>query len=334
MDTTGSLILPPASSTVAGNVDSVFYLILGVGIFFFILVISLAAFFIFKYHRRAGVPSAQTADHNIKLEIVWTVIPLIIVIIIFFMGFSVFLKLNIAPKDALEIKVTGQKWMWTFDYPNGATTANDLMVPAGKPIKLIMSSTDVIHSFFVPDFRVKMDVLPNRYTTLWFEAPNPGEHEIFCSQYCGRGHSEMVGRVKVLSEIDYANWLQTGTTSTKEGSLVEQGADLYKTKGCVACHTIDGGPSVGPTYKGLYGSTVKFSIGTTVLADDNYLRESILEPNAKIVAGFQPVMPGFQGVLKDREIDALIAYIKSLSATRNGIPEESREKPDSSKKEK
>ena len=221
--------------------------------------------------------------------------------------------MNVIPNDALEIKATGQKWFWTFDYPNGANSINDLVVPVGEPVKLLLSSQDVIHSFFVPDFRVKMDVLPNRYTLTWFEATDTGEYEIFCTEYCGKGHSEMLGKVIVMTEVDYNAWLEKSAVDIPEGmSLEEAGAQLYTSKACVTCHSVDGRPGVAPSFKGRYGIQQRMVDGSTVMVDENYLRESILNPQAKVVEGYQPVMPTYQGVLKDRQIDALIAYIKSL----------------------
>ena len=183
----------------------------------------------------------------------------------------------------------------------------------GQPVKLLMSSQDVIHSFFVPDFRVKMDVLPNRYTITWFEALNVGEYDIYCTEYCGKGHSEMLGKVMVLSKEDYALWLEKAAIDIPEGvSLEEAGAELYQTKACITCHSIDGKPGVAPSFLGLFGSSEKLTDGSEVIVDENYIRESMLNPQAKVTLGYQPVMPTFQGVLKDRQIDALIAYIKSL----------------------
>jgi len=313
MGESGSLYMPPANSTIASEVDALFYFIYYTAIVLFILVISSTAFFIFKYRRRGEKQLTSGVAHNTKLEILWTVIPTILVIIVFVWGFRTYLKMNVAPRDALEIKATGQKWFWTFDYENGANSLNDLYVPVGKPVKLLMSSQDVIHSFFVPDFRVKMDVLPNRYTITWFEAINVGDYDIYCTEYCGKGHSEMLGKVKVLSEEDYAVWLEKAAVDIPEGvSLEEAGAELYQTKACITCHSIDGKPGVAPSFLGLYGSREKLADGSEVLVDENYMRESMLNPQAKVTMGFQPVMPTYQGVLKDRQIDALIAYLKSL----------------------
>ncbi|OGC95753.1 MAG: cytochrome c oxidase subunit II [candidate division Zixibacteria bacterium RBG_16_53_22] len=312
MDTTGTLIMPPAGSTIASEVDWLFYLILYISIFFFVLVVGAATYFFIKYRRRGEIAPTSQVDHNIKLEIVWTVIPLAIVIILFFLGFSLYMRMNIAPKDALEVKVTAQRWLWTFDYPTGINSVNELVVPAGKPIKLLMSSNDVIHSFFVPDFRVKMDVLPNRYTSVWFNAPYPGQHNIQCSEYCGKGHSEMLGIVKVVSDREYTEWLESAAGPGEGIDLESYGEQLFTSKRCVTCHTVDGSLNVGPSFLHLFGENVYLQGGSQVRADENYLRESILAPEAKVVDGFEPVMPTYQGLLKPRDIDALIAYIKSL----------------------
>jgi cytochrome c oxidase subunit 2 len=314
MDTTGTLFMPPASSTVAPAVDTVFYTILAISVFFFVLVVGAATIFTIRYRRRGKAQPGDAPDHNLTLEIVWTVIPLIIVIVIFAMGFRAYLKQIVAPGDALEIKLSAQRWLWTFTYPNGVVSTNDLVVPAGKPIRLLMSSTDVIHGFYVPDFRIKQDILPNRYTTAWFEAPDPGEHVLTCSQYCGRGHSEMRGTVRVVTQGDYDKWLASGPGGPEQGVPPEQyGQSLYKSKGCVSCHTTDGSASVGPTFKDMYGKKVTMEDGKVMTADENYIRTCILEPGKTRLKGFPPVMPTFQGTLKETDIDALIAYFKSLS---------------------
>ncbi len=311
MDTSGTLFLPPGASTFAGDVDSLFYFIFYTAAVFFGIVVFGLIFFSLRYRRGKTVLRAGPS-HNLLLEIIWTTIPTALAMIVFVWGFKLYLKMNIPPKDALEIKVTGQKWFWSFDYPNGTTAVNDLVVPVGKPVKLLMSSRDVIHGFFIPDFRIKRDVVPDRYTVTWFEATQTGTFDIFCTQYCGKGHSEMHGKVRVMGEREYADWLTSGANTSQGLSLVDLGAQLYVTKACATCHTLTGAASVGPTWKGIYNNSVKLSDGSSAVVDDNYLRESILSPNAKIVAGYQPVMPTFQGILSDREIDALIAYIKTL----------------------
>lgn len=304
--------MPPGQSTIAPEVDALFNFILYSGIVFFIIVVVGIIFFVTRYRRRGEEELTSGKAHNLKLELFWSIIPTILVIIVFFWGFRVYLKMHVAPKDAYEIKVTGQKWFWSFDYPNGAATVNDLVVPAGKPIKLLMSSKDVIHSFFVPDFRIKMDVLPNRYTLTWFEAPNIGEHNLFCAEYCGTSHSDMIGRVRVLGEREFGEWLEAGAAAGEGLSPEAYGEQLYTAKACVTCHRIDGTPYTGPSFLGIYGVAHKMADGSNVEVDENYIRESILNPQAKVVAGYQPVMPTYQGLLNDRQIDALIAYIKSL----------------------
>jgi cytochrome c oxidase subunit 2 len=312
MDTTGTLFMPPGSSTIAPDVDALFNFILYASVVFFVVVVTGVVVFARRYRRRGEDQVTSGIAHNTALELVWSVIPTILVIIVFFWGFRIFMKMHIPPKDALEIKVTAQKWFWSFDYPNGATTVNELVVPAGKPVRLLMSSKDVIHSFYVPDFRIKMDVLPNRYTVTWFETVGPGAHNLFCAEYCGTSHSKMIGTVKALGEREYAAWLESGI-GTGEGISLEQfGEQLFTSKACVTCHRIDGTAFTGPSLNGIFGEPIRMADGTQAPVDENYLRESMLNPQAKVVAGFQPVMPTYQGILTNRQIDALIAYIKSL----------------------
>lgn len=314
MDTTSTVFLPQSGSTIAPDIDALFNFLLYLSIFFFVLITSLAVIFSIKYRRRKGEAPRLTPNltSNIALEVAWVVIPVILVGILFVWGFKGFLRLSVVPKDALEIKVTGQKWFWSFSYPDGASSINELVVPAGKPVKLLMSSQDVIHSFYVPDFRIKHDVLPNRYSVVWFDAPQTGEHNLFCAEYCGTGHSTMIGKVKVLSEREYEEWLTSSLSSGEGMSPAELGAKLYVSKTCTTCHSTDGRAMNGPTFLGIFGHAVALSDGSKVTVDENYIRESILNPQAKVVMGFQPIMPTFQGLMKDREIDALIAFIKSL----------------------
>jgi cytochrome c oxidase subunit 2 len=312
MDTTATLFLPPSQSTIAPDVDALFYFILYVCLAFFIIVVAGMTIFVIGYRRRGADRLTSGMAHNTRLEIVWALVPTILAVIVFGWSLRLYLTMHVAPKDALEIKVTGQKWFWSFDYPNGIATVNELVVPAGKPIRLLMSSRDVIHSFYVPDFRIKMDVLPNRYTSTWFDAPYPGEHNLFCAEYCGTSHSTMIGRVRVLPEREYAEWLEKGSGGGEGVPLEEYGKQLYTSKACNTCHRVDGVAFTGPSFNGIYGRPVSLTGSGSVIADENYLRESILSPQAKIVAGYQPVMPTYQGLLDNRQIDALIAYIKSL----------------------
>jgi cytochrome c oxidase subunit 2 len=311
MDPNGTLFFPGQSSTIANEVDSLFYFIFYLSIFFFVLVTGGSFYFAWRYRKKGKDTFTTGLSHNTSLEVFWTVVPTILVFIIFVWGFKTYLKMNIPPENALQIKVTAQKWFWGFSYPQGATTTNEIVVPVNKPVNLLMSSQDVIHSFYVPGFRVKMDVIPNRYSTLWFQPTEQGEFDLFCTEYCGKGHSEMIGKVRVVSDQEYQSWLDS---NTGENDLPpdEWGAQLYKSKACFTCHSIDGTPNVGPTFKGVFGSTAELTDGSTVTVDENYIRQSILEPQSQIVAGFQPVMPTFQGQLKEAEIDALIAYLKTL----------------------
>ncbi|MCC6962883.1 MAG: cytochrome c oxidase subunit II [candidate division Zixibacteria bacterium] len=312
MDKTGSFFLPPPHSTVAGDVDALFNFIYFSSAILLALVTAAMVLFIVRYRRRGAATTTSGIAHNTALEITWTLIPTIVVFIIFAWGFKGFIRLHVAPANSMQVKVTGQKWFWSFDYPDGASSVNELLVPAGQPVKLLMSSKDVIHSFYVPTFRIKMDVLPNRYTIAWFEATDTGNFNLFCTEYCGTKHSEMIGKVRVVTERQYAEWLETQSGPGAGESLVDYGARLYSQKACITCHSSDGKAGTGPTFKGIFGHTVDLEGGQSVEVDENYIRESILEPKAKVVRGFQPVMPTYQGLLKDKQIDGLVEYIKSL----------------------
>jgi len=308
-----SFWLPPASSTTAVEVDPLFYFILYTSAALFALIVGLMIWFGIRYRRRGKDVLTTSHDNSLPLEITWTVIPTIIIMIIFVWGFEGFLKLHVIPHDAMEIKVTAQRWSWQFDYPVGALSINNLVVPVNKSVKLLMSSRDVIHSFFVPNFRIKMDVLPNRYTHAWFKATSIGEYQLFCTEYCGKGHSEMIGKVIVVSEEDYLAWLEASFSEGEDLSLEDYGMLLYTKRACITCHSIDGSIIEGPSFKGRFGTEILLTDGSKVMMDENYMRESILNPKAKIANGFEPVMPTFQGTLKDRQIDALIEYIKLLN---------------------
>jgi cytochrome c oxidase subunit 2 len=253
--------------------------------------------------------------------------------VIFGWGYSVYLSMTQAPTDAYEVRVIAKQWLWQFQYDNGRTTIGELYVPMNRPVKLIMTSEDVLHSFFVPNFRVKQDVVPGMYTSVWFEAKMPGKHQIFCTEYCGTSHSGMLGQVIALDDKQWTDWnagkklgaipvagrelTEAEKAAVANGGknvlpLAEQGKALFESKGCLACHSPDGSPKVGPTLKGVFGSKVELADGSTVTADENFIRESIEKPQAKVVKGFQPVMPTFQGLLSETELNALIAYIKSL----------------------
>jgi cytochrome c oxidase subunit 2 len=306
-----SFWLPDAASTAAQQFDSGWNLVLWVAAFFFVLVVGAMSYFVIRYRRKSESEFPDAPDHNTRLEVVWTVIPIGIVLLLFGVGFKGYLNEQVAPADAMEIYVTAERWMWTFTYPSGSSSVNELRVPLGRPVKLVMSSKDVIHSFFVPELRLKKDVVPNSYTTLWFEATRTGEMTINCAEYCGTGHSAMLGKLVVLPAKDFTEWLETGGEE-KGGSPVQQGEHLATRLACMTCHSADGSTNTGPSWKGLYGAKVELEDGATVTADESYLRESITDPNAKIVKGYQPLMPVFKGLVTQKQLDALVAYIKSV----------------------
>lgn len=306
-----SIILPAEGSAYARQVDDLYIFIVLLSAFFFLLIAGLTAFFVWRYRRRSPGEITPNITHNFRLEVVWTVVPLILVFVIFFWGFRSYMDARIAPGEALEIQVVARKWLWQFEYPDGARTINEVHVPLGRPVRFILSSEDVIHSFYVPSFRVKMDVLPNRYTDLWFEPREAGIHQLFCAEYCGTGHSDMLGRIIVDTEEDFRRWQEEGDASAQAMPLEELGAMLYESRGCSTCHSLDGTRRDGPSLQGIFGETAQFSDGTSAVVDENYIRESILEPQAKILSSYQAIMPTFQGLLRDREISALIEFIKA-----------------------
>ncbi|MDX1671696.1 MAG: cytochrome c oxidase subunit II [Balneolaceae bacterium] len=311
------LFLPPAKSTVAPAVDSVFWFVHISSLVITVGILIALIYFVFKYRRKSENEVTPVITHNNKLEVTWSVIPLIMVLIVFAWGYQGFMELRNIPDDAYEINVTAQKWIWRFQYPNGAQTTGELHVPAGRPVRLVMSSQDVIHSFFVPDYRVKQDVVPGRYTDLWFEVKEPGESIIFCTEYCGTDHSNMTGTVIAHAQGDFEDWLAANAGGGAAGppnglSMAEWGEQLVQQQGCMACHSTDGTQMVGPSWQGKYGSQEPLQGGESIEVDENYLRESILDPNAKLVEGYQPVMPSYQGALNDQQIDAIIEYIKTL----------------------
>ncbi|HEY3353825.1 MAG TPA: cytochrome c oxidase subunit II [Polyangia bacterium] len=309
-----SWILPPAGSTSAGRMDTLFYFILALTGFFFLLVVGLVGYFAVRYRRRSAAQRTSPVAHHRNLEIAWSAIPAVLFVFIFGWGFKEYMHLSVPPANALDVRVTGQKWMWSFEYPKeGISTTKDLVVPVGRAVRLTMSSQDVIHGFFVPAFRLKRDVLPNRYTVVWFEAKQPGDYDLFCTQYCGTGHSGMLGKVVVKTEQQFKEWVDSGGGMSGKGmSSVDFGRMLFDRQGCATCHSVDGAPRTGPSLLNKYGSRELLSTGQTVLVDDNYVRESVMDPQAKVVQGFQPVMPTFRGKLTDKQMNALIDYIKSL----------------------
>jgi cytochrome c oxidase subunit 2 len=306
-------LFPTAASTYAGDVDALYFFLVALTAFFTILIATLIAVFAVKYRRRhaAEVGAGITGSHS--LELLWTVIPLGITMVIFFWAASVYFQIYRVPRGAMEIYVTGKQWMWKVQHPDGRREINELHVPVGRPVKLIMGSEDVIHSFFVPAFRMKMDVVPGKITNVWFQPTKPGRYHLFCTEYCGLQHSKMIGSVYVMEPAEFQTWLAGGTGA--EGSPAQIGEKLFADLACITCHRADS-LARGPQIEGLFGKTVQLQDGSTVVADENYIRESILNPQAKIVAGFQPLMPTFQGVASEEQVLQLIAYIRSLAGTQ------------------
>lgn len=305
-------MLPPQRSTVAGEVDSLFAFINIAGFILFAGIMITILIFVIKYRRKSEDDVTPVITHNNILEITWTVIPIILILIVFGWGFRGFLTMSSPPSDAYEINVTAASWLWEFRYPNGGTTVNEVYVPVNRPVKFIMRSDDVLHSLYVPDFRIKQDVLPNRYTTAWFQATETGESILYCTEYCGTAHSNMLATVNVLSSEDFAEWLETGLQVDEDMPLADLGRQTYTSAGCNACHTLDGTSRIGPSFLHLFMTDRNLADGSVVVADEDYLRRSILEPQAEVTAGYPNNMPSYAGRLSERQIEGLIAFIKEL----------------------
>jgi len=308
----GTLQMPPQASTMAHQVDALYYFIFWGCTAFFLLIVGLTLFFIIKYRRREGQVLQPRASHNTPLELTWTIIPTILVMVVFVWGFKGYMKLAVAPRNSLEYYVTAKKWLWQIKDPNGQQTINEMSVPVHQPIKVILRSEDLIHSFYVPAFRVKQDAVPNRYTTLWFEATTPGDYNLFCAEYCGAGHSGMLGKIHVLTPEAWEDYQKKSAGRPEEVSPEDWGRQLYNSRACVTCHSLDGSVKTGPSFKGIFGHRVELADGSTITVNEDYIRQSIMDPTSQVVKGFQPVMPTFAGLLSSDDIDALIAFIKSV----------------------
>lgn len=311
----GGLNFPAAISVGARHVDALFHFIYTLSaITFFGIVIALVVF-ILKYRRRPGHEVAlDQMTHNAVLEILWSVVPLILVGIIFVWGYTAYIK-NIVPQSgAKEIRVTARKWSWIFEDPaTGFRSNNEVAVPVNQPIRFVMSSEDVIHSLFVPNLRIKQDILPNHYTSLSFTADVPGRYQIFCTEYCGDGHSKMLADLVVLTPSDYAKYqIAQKEEASKSMPLNELGQKISNDQGCFSCHSVDGKKGIGPSWKGIYGQTRAMANGASVKVDDNYIRRSVVEPAADVVAGFAPMMPTYAGKLSDQDMAAIIEYIRTV----------------------
>ena len=306
----GTPLFPQNASTLAGRVDALYFFLVAIAVFFSVLITGLITFFFFRYKRQKPNEVGKEVHGGMLLEIAWTVIPLGIVMVIFFWSASVFFSITRPPDETMNVYVVGKQWMWKFQHLNGQREINELHVPLGRAVKLIMTSEDVIHDVYVPAFRVKADVLPGRYTTIWFEATQTGRYHLFCAEYCGTKHSGMIGEVVVMEPNDFQTWVNGGAG---EGSLANAGQKLFQDLACVTCHRADA-QGRGPVLTDLFGKTVQLQGGTTATADEAYIRESILNPSAKVVSGYQPIMPTFQGLVSEDGLLQLIEYVKSLKA--------------------
>jgi cytochrome c oxidase subunit 2 len=290
----------------ASQVDAVYIYVLLISCIMTAIIFLAVAVLSIKYRRVPG-REAQQIEGSTILELGWSIIPFFVMLTFFIWGAVIFFEERTPPADATEVYVVAKQWMWKIEHIEGQREINELHVPTGQNIKLIMTSQDVIHSFFIPAFRLKQDVLPGRYTTLWFKATVPGHYHLFCAEYCGTMHSGMGGDIVVMEPQDYAQWMAAGASAP----LQETGKRLFASFGCDTCHRDT--PGRGPILQGIYNKPVLLEDGRTVIADDNYVRESILNPTAKIVSGYKPVMPTFQGIVSDEQLNALVAYVKSLA---------------------
>ncbi len=303
---------PARASSIAGNVDALFIFLLIVAGVMSLLVFVAICVFATKYRHRPGVNAAKI-EGSLPLEIAWTVIPLGVFMAIFVWGAVIYFQEHTPPRDAAEVYVVAKQWMWKLEHAEGQRELNELHVPVDRDVRLIMTSQDVIHSFFVPAFRIKQDVLPGRYTVIWFRATKPGTYHLFCAEYCGTLHSGMVGNIVVMNPADYEAWVN----SNPGGTLSASGEKVFNELGCATCHRMNGQGS-GPALQGVFGKPVLLEDGRSVEADENYLRESIVDPGAKIVNGYRPIMPTFQGLVNEEQLNALVAYVKSLSPAAPG----------------
>jgi cytochrome c oxidase subunit 2 len=301
-------LFPEQASTLARRVDNLYFFLLAVSAFFSLLIAGSIVVFAIRYRRRRRDQVGTPIHGSIPLEIAWSVIPYGISLVMFWWGASVYFSMLRPPAGSLDVHVVGKQWMWKVQHLTGQREINELHVPVGRPVRLVMASEDVIHSFFIPAFRVKFDVVPGRVTTLWFEATKAGRFHLFCAEYCGTQHSGMIGWIEAMEPAAFQAWLSGGAG---EGSLASSGEKLLQDLACHTCHQSEA-QGRGPVLQGLFGRTVELASGETVVADESYLRESIVNPNAQLVAGFQPLMPTFQGLVSEEGLLQLIAYIRSL----------------------
>ena len=292
----------------AGPVDALYIFLVLLSLAMTVAIFATILVFVAKYRRRKGVEAKQIHG-SVALELGWSIIPLMIFMLIFAWGAVIFFQERTPPRSSAEVYIVAKQWMWKIEHAEGQREINALHVPVGRDVRLIMTSQDVIHSFYIPAFRIKQDVLPGRYTTEWFRATKPGTYHLFCAEYCGTMHSGMIGDIVVMEQPDYEAWMAGGNSN---GSLASNGGELFQTLGCPTCHRTDS-QGRGPNLVGVFGKPVQLEDGRTVMADENYVRESIMSPAAKVVSGYKPIMPVFQGLVTDEQLNSLVAYVKSLS---------------------
>jgi cytochrome c oxidase subunit 2 len=301
----GFPLRPEQASTIAQGIDELYFFLTAVTLFFTFIIFTTIFYFALRYRRKAQDEVPEAIHGSLPLEIFWSAVPLVMVIVIFIWSSSLFIRNSRPPEASTEMFVIGKQWMWHIQHPDGTREINELHVPVNKPVKLTMTSEDVIHDFFIPAFRVKKDVVPGRYTSLWFEATKTGRYHLFCAEYCGVSHALMIGSVVVMEPEEFERWL---SGSPKEESMAAAGGRLYEKFACITCH----GAGKGPPFNDFYMSRVRLADGSTAVADEEYIRESILHPSAKLSGGYGPVMPTFKGQLSEEQLLQLIAYIKSL----------------------
>lgn len=305
-----STLMPPQASEIAGHVDSLYEFLVWASFISCVLVFGGFIYFSSKYKRKSETDKTAYISHSATLEFLWSFIPFVIFMVVFGWGFYIYKDMRTFPSDALEIAVQGKKWSWGFTYKSGRTSSGEFYVPVDTPVKLVMTSSDVIHSFFLPSFRNKQDVVPGRYTAMWFKADKKGTFQVFCTEYCGDQHSAMLAKMHVVSREDFDQWLQNdpfkGLTMSQIGEQVYQ-------KQCAVCHSLGSDKKVGPGWQGLFGAQRQFVDGTSGVVDENYLRESILNPNAKLPVGYENGgMISFAGALSETELMGVIEFIKNL----------------------
>jgi cytochrome c oxidase subunit 2 len=308
-------ILPDQAASFSGEVDALFFFILGVTGVVAIGIWITMIYFAVRYRRRSDDDRPKEIYGSLALELTWTLIPAVLMAAMFVWGAKIFFELNRPPDDAMVVSVVGKRWMWKLQHPTGQREVNELHVPRGRAVRLVITSEDTIHSFFVPAFRIKKDAVPGRYNVAWFRATKVGTYHLFCAEYCGLEHSKMIGRIVVMEPEDYQIWLAGGPAPE---SPVQLGEQLFTELNCITCHRPDSAGR-GPVLNGIFGRAVQLKGGDSVVADEAYVRESVVNPAARVVAGYQPVMPTYQGLVSEEQLIALIAYIESLQVP-DGAP--------------